>query len=143
MVLVARVSPENAPPMTPMNDSSPAICVATGVALAGSPSVSKRSSSTVQSPPSHWSSASSAPSTDGTTMLALGPDSAPIAAILELQSPPLSPPSPALPPVSVVPQAASASPATADNATACHVLVERIIDPSTVLGKGLSTSAAS
>ena len=74
-------------------------------------------------------------------MLALGPDRAPIAAILKLQSSPPSSP-PALPPVSVVPQALSARPATAVNATACHVLVERIMDPS-IVQYGLSTSAAS
>ena len=47
---------------------------------------------------------------DGITMLALGPERAPIAAIWKLQSSPPSPPLP--PPVSVVPQALSARPAT-------------------------------
>ena len=114
-----------------MKESSPAIWVATGVALAGSPSVSKRSRVTSQSSLSHCLMASSAPSTDGSTMLALAPERAPIAPILKLQS---SPPPASLPPsVSVVPHAVSARPATAVNATACHVLDERIMDPSTVL----------
>ena len=81
-----------------MKVSSPAIWVATGVALAGSPSVSKRSRVTSHSSLSHWLIASSAPSTDGMTMLALAPERAPIAPILKLQS---SPPASLPPPSSV------------------------------------------
>jgi hypothetical protein len=132
IALVARVSPENAPPMTPRNVSSVAILVATGVALAGSPSVSKSTTSMSQSSFSalHCLSASFAPSTEGRTMLALAPERAPITPILPSQAASLEP---ALSPVSVVPHAASARPATAVNATTCHVLDERIMDVSVVL----------
>src|SRR5687768_6154100 len=75
-------------------------------------------------------------------MLALAPDRAPITPILKLQSSPDASPPP--PSVSVVPHALSTRPAAAAMAATCHVLDERIMDPSVVLwAVGLTTSAAS
>ena len=105
--LVARVSPENAPPITPRNASSVAILVAAGVALAGSPSVSNSVSVMSQSALSsdHCFRASFAPLTDGMTTLALLPLRAPMTPIVPTHSSPS-----ALVLSSVVPQADTARP---------------------------------
>src|SRR4051812_28104095 len=107
--LVARVSPENAPPMTPRNESSVAIFVAAGVALAGSPSVSNSTSLILSSGCSadHALSAILAPLTDGMTTDAFAPESAPMTpmlAVTPFES--LSPPDL----LSVVPQADTVRP---------------------------------
>src|SRR3954464_4245423 len=110
MPLVARVSPEKAPPMTPRNESSVAILVASGVAMAGSPWLSCFTSLMWSSGcfADHASRASSAPLTDGITTDAFAPERAPRTPMFAVT--PFEPLS--LPPdlLSVVPHAETARP---------------------------------
>jgi len=80
----ARVSPENAVPTTPRNVVSDAILLASGVAMAGSPWVSKSCMVTWQFgfAALNFFTASLAPSRDGRTAPESPPENAPMAASL-------------------------------------------------------------